>query len=180
MTEKRLSEAERLRLVRNGKTVCLICGDEMDAFGGGKTRKKYCSPKCKDRSRRKRINQDARAMGAECYRIWLALQGDHDAREQYVEWLMLLGTTAWRYAHMFRYRYSQARTVIIRQFGEADEREGQAALEGYLDRPTVKRWRVPSASLGIKTKRTTYGRELYEKDQEFKRFVETMNRNEKP
>ena len=60
--------------------------------------------------------------------------------------------------------------MIIQHFGE--EQEGQGALERYLDRPTVKRWRVPSASLGIKAKRTAYGWELYNRDQEFKQFVE--------
>ncbi|MGY3235644.1 hypothetical protein ACVWZ4_003816 [Bradyrhizobium sp. USDA 4472] len=73
MGDKGFTEAERLELLRSGKTACIICGDVMDAFGGGKTRKKYCSVKCKDRSRKKRINDDARSMGAECYRIWLAL-----------------------------------------------------------------------------------------------------------
>ena len=101
MANKRLTDAERLELLRNGETVCVICGRVMDAFGGGKTRKKYCSAKCKDRSRRKRINQDARSMGADCYRIWLALPKG-EARDQYVDWIMYLGTTGWRYAHMFR------------------------------------------------------------------------------
>jgi hypothetical protein len=146
MATQRLTEAERLRLIRNGKTICVVCGDEMDALGGGKTRKRYCSPKCKDKSRRRRINQDVQSMGATCYRIWLALPKGSEAREQYVDWIMYLGTTGWRYAYMFRYRWSQARTVVIKHFEEElGSDEGKAALTRYLERPTVKRWRVPSA-----------------------------------
>ena len=39
MANKRPTDAERLELLRNGETVCVICGRVMDAFGGGKTRK---------------------------------------------------------------------------------------------------------------------------------------------
>jgi len=170
MADKRLTEAERLALVRSGKTICVVCGHVMDAFGGGKTRKKYCSIKCKDRNRKKRINQDARSMGADCYRIWLALPKG-DARDQYVDWIMYLGTTGWRYAHMFRYRWSQARTVITEHFAD-----GKAALERYLDRPTVNRWRVPTASLGIKARRKPDLWERPERSQEFKDFVAAMDR----
>ncbi|MCK1485920.1 hypothetical protein IVB25_25305 [Bradyrhizobium sp. 193] len=173
MGKKELTEIERLQLLRSGKTVCVICDYEMDAVGGGKTRKKYCSMKCKDKSRKRRINGDARSMGADCYRIWLALPRG-EARDQYVDWLMFLGTTGWRYAYMFRYRWSWARKVIIQHFGEFDE--GPEALKRYLDRPFVKRWRVPRASLGIKAKRTAYGRKLHERDEEFKQFAEALER----
>jgi hypothetical protein len=72
---------------------------------------------------------------------------------------------------MFRYRWSQARKVITEHFPD-----GQDALERYLDRPTVKRWRVPTASLGIKTKRSPYHQKLDEERREFERFVATMDR----
>ncbi|MCK1491296.1 hypothetical protein IVB14_12935 [Bradyrhizobium sp. 180] len=171
--DKTPTEAERIELIRNGKTVCIVCGDVMDAFGGGKTRKKYCSMKCKDRNRRRNINADARAMGRECHRIWLALPKG-EARDQYVDWIMFLGTTGWRYAYMFRYRWSPAREVIVHHFGEFDE--GPEALRAYLERPTVKRWRVPRASIGIKAKRSAYGRELHNRDEDFQRFAEALER----
>lgn len=138
LTKKQLKEAQALarsyELLRQGKIECVVCGCVTDAHGGGKTRRKYCGQKCKNRARWKRINEDAQAMGADCYRVWLALNGDDKAREQYVEWIMLLGTTGWKYAHMFQYRFSQARTVIVRHFGDKaggdnPKREGQAALD---------------------------------------------------
>ena len=122
----------------------------MAAFGGGKTRKKYCSMKCMDRGRRRRINEDARSMGVDCYRIWLALLRKATPETSTSTGSCSLGTTGWRYAHMFRYRWSMARILIEQHFGDT----GRAALRDYLDRATVKRWRVPRASLGINPKRS--------------------------
>ena len=113
-------------------------------------------------------------MGADCYRIWLALRKG-EARDQYVDWIMFLGTTGWRYAYMFRYRWSQARDVIINHFGEFDG--GREALERYLDRPSVKRWVVPRASLGINPKRSSYGQEFHEERERFKHFAAELERS---
>lgn len=147
MGPKCLPEGDRIWLIRQGLTACHWCHDIFPSTGGGKTKSRWCMPRCKDRGRRSRNTLEVKRMGKECYEVWKSLRGDREAQEQYVQWIMFLADKGWRWSWMFKHRYSMARNVIEQHYGEFDE--GPKVLGALIARPTVARWKMPTATRGI-------------------------------
>ena len=90
MGPKCLPVEDRIWLIRHGLTACHWCHDIFQSTGGGKTKSKWCMPRCKDRGRKSRNILEVKRMGSECYQVWKSLRGDRKAQEQYVQWIMFL------------------------------------------------------------------------------------------